>query len=98
MNWFMIMNIISKLQQNIEEAAADERLTLNEILTLVDSVVSAAGIGDVRIIKKPIKENQVLELTLRDLIDLIKEVVIKLGLGDLVIITPEMIEDIKKRF
>jgi len=98
MNWFMIMNIVSKLQQNIEEAAADKRLTLNEILTLVDSVVSAAGIGDVKIIKKPMEENQILELTLKDLIDLIKEVVTKLGLGNLVIVTPEMIEDIKKRF
>lgn len=97
MNWFMIMNIVSRLQQNIEEAAADERLTLSEILTLVDSIISAAGLDNVRIIKKPIKENQVLELTLKDLIDLVKEVVTKLGLGNLVIVTPEMIEDIKKR-
>jgi len=98
MNWFMIMNIVSKLQQNIEEAAADERLTLNEILTLVDSTVSAAGLGGIKIINKPMEENQVLELTLKDLIDLVKEVVTKLGLGNLVIVTPEMIEDIKKRF
>ena len=97
MNWFMIMNIVSKLQQNIEEAAADERLTLNEILTIVDGIISTAGLEGIKIINKPIKENQVLELTVKDLIDLVKEVVTKLGLGNLVIVTPEMIEDIKKR-